>query len=75
MAGEKKNLLSVVGIIVLVIGVGLVVWGYQLSGSVGSQLTNAITGAISGSQAERVVIISRGGAAAVVTGLFLLLQK
>ena len=71
MAGEKNNQLSVVGIILVVIGVGLLVWGYQLSSSIGSQLTGAITG----SQTDRVVMISRGGVAAVVTGLFLLLSK
>ena len=71
MAQEKMKQLNVIGIILLVIGVGLVVWGYQLSGSIGSLISWSITG----SQTDRVVMISRGGAAAVVTGLLLLLSK
>ena len=71
MAGEGNNQLSVVGIILVVIGVGLVVWSYQLSGSLSSLVSNAITG----SQTGKAMMMSRGGAAAVIAGIFLLLQK
>ena len=71
MARNKKNQLKVVGLVLLVIGVGLAIWGYQLSGSMGSQLTKAF----SGSQTDRVMMMYIGGAAAVVAGFFLLSKK
>ncbi|MCK4837625.1 MAG: DUF3185 family protein [Desulfobulbaceae bacterium] len=71
MARKKKQQLKIVGLVLLVVGVGLAIWGYQLSGAVGSQLTKAI----SGSPTDRVMMMYIGGAAAVVAGLFLLSKK
>jgi len=67
----KNSNLKIIGIILLVIGVGLAVWGYQLSGSVGSQLTKAF----SGSHTDKVMMMYIGGAASAVAGLFILLKK
>jgi len=36
--------MKIVGIALVVLGIGLAIWGYQLSGSVGSQITQAVTG-------------------------------
>lgn len=36
--------MKIIGLILLAVGVGLALWGYQLSGSVGSQITQAVTG-------------------------------
>ena len=71
MARKKKNQLKIVGLVLLVIGAGLAIWGYQLSGSVGSQLTKAF----SGSPTDRVMMMYIGGAAGVAAGLFLLMKK
>jgi hypothetical protein len=71
MARKKKKQLKIVGLVLLVIGVGLAIWGYQLSGSMGSQLTKAL----SGSPTDRVMMMYIGGAAAVAAGLFLLSKK
>ena len=35
---------KMIGAILLALGVGLAIWGYQLSGSVGSQMAKAISG-------------------------------
>ncbi len=67
MAKSGKNN-KLIGIVLLAVGVGLVIWGYQLSGSVGSQLTKAI----SGSPTDKVMMMYIGGAAAALAGLFFL---
>lgn len=58
---------KLVGIILLVAGVGLGVWGFQVSGSIGSQLSSTLTG----SPTDKVMILYIAGAACFVAGLFL----
>lgn len=60
-----------VGIVLVVAGVGLAYWGYQLSGSVGSQLRQAF----SGSHSDEVMIRYIAGAASFAVGLFMFLKK
>ena len=67
---KKKNK-KMIGTILLVVGVGLAIWGYQLSGSVGSQLTKAI----SGSHTDKVMMMYIGGAVSAIAGLFMLTKK
>ena len=67
----NKNNSKLIGVILLVVGVGLAIWGYQLSGSVGSQLTKAI----SGSHTDKVMMMYIGGAVSAIAGLFLLTKK
>ena len=62
---------KIIGLILLVVGIGLAYWGYRLSGSVGSQLSEAFTG----SPTDKVMTFYIGGAASLVVGLFLLLKK
>ena len=69
MAKKKNN--KLIGLILLVVGVGLAIWGYQLSGSVGSQLTKAI----SGSHTDKVMLMYIGGAVSAIAGLFMLTKK
>ncbi|MCF7807454.1 MAG: DUF3185 family protein [Candidatus Marinimicrobia bacterium] len=59
--------MKTIGISLVVFGVGLAIWGYQLSGSVGSQLTLAVTGA----DTEKVMTFYISGAICFVVGLFL----
>lgn len=61
----------ILGIALLVIGAGLLWWGYQLSDSIGSQLTETI----SGSMPDDVVIRYIAGAVSFAVGLYLLLKK
>ena len=60
-----------IGAVLLAIGIGLAIWGYQLSGSIGSQLTKVV----SGSHSDKVMFMYIGGAVAVIAGLFMLAKK
>ena len=61
----------ILGIALLVVGAGLIWWGYQLSDSIGSQLTETI----SGSMPDEVMIRYIAGAVGLALGLYLLLKK
>ncbi|MCK9472338.1 DUF3185 family protein [Sulfurimonas sp.] len=65
---EKGVAMKVIGLILAVVGVGFAVWGYQLSGSVGSQITQAVTGA----DTNRVMVYYIFGAVSFVVGIYLL---
>lgn len=70
--GKRSGLpLRAIGIGLLVLGVGLAFWGFQLSGSLGSQVTEVVTGA----QTDRVMQFYIGGAVSAAIGLFLILKK
>jgi len=62
---------KITGIVLVVIGVGLAVWGYQLSSSVGSQVTQAVTG----SDTDKVMTFYIAGAVSFVVGLYLFAKK
>lgn len=70
MAKASQNT-KIIGIVLSVIGIGLAVWAYQLSGSFGSQVNEALTG----SHTNKVMLLYIGGAAGIVAGLYLLLKK
>lgn len=59
--------MKIIGLVLTVIGVGFAVWGYQLSSSVGSQITQAVTG----SDTDRVMTYYIFGAVSFVVGLYL----
>jgi hypothetical protein len=63
--------MKIVGIVLMVVGAGLAIWGYQLSGSVGSQITQAVTG----SDTDRVMSYYIIGAASFVVGIYLFAKK
>ena len=62
---------KVVGLILIIVGIGVAIWAYQMSGSVGSQFSQAF----SGSPSDGVMIRYIGGMASVVVGSFLLFFK
>ena len=70
MASNASNN-KIIGIVLLVIAIGLAYWAYSMSGSVGSQLNEAI----SGSPSDRVMIYYIGAAIAAVVGVFMLVKK
>ncbi len=70
MANESSALMKVIGIVLMVAGAGLAYWGYQMSGSIGSQLSQAI----SGSASDAVMMRYIGGAASFIAGLFLFVK-
>ena len=65
----KKGLVSIkiIALILIVIGISFAVWGYQLSGSIGSQVTQAVTGA----DTDKVMFYYIFGAVSFVIGIFL----
>lgn len=67
----NAQLAKLLGIILVVLGAGLVIWGYNMSGSTANELTRALTG----SSSDEVMYRYIGGAICLAAGLFLLLRK
>ena len=67
----KKSKMKTISIILLITGIGLLLWGYQISGSLGSQLNNAFNGAPS----DRVLMLYIGGAISLVIGIYLQVRR
>lgn len=71
MAMSSTATTKIMGLALLVLGIGLAIWGYQLSGSIESQLTEAVTGA----GTDRVMTFYIAGAISFVVGLYLTAKK
>ena len=71
MADNSSPTMKILGIVLAVIGLGLAFWGYRLSGGVGSQITQAVTG----SPTDKIMTFYIGGAASLIVGLYLLIKK
>jgi hypothetical protein len=71
MANSSTSTMKILGIALVVIGLGLAFWGYQLSGSVGSKITQAVTG----SDTDKVMTFYIGGAVSFVVGIYLAMKK
>lgn len=71
MAKGTQVTTKTIGIVLVVVGIGLAYWGYQISGSVASQLRQAF----SGSHSDEVLIRYIAGAASSAIGLFLSFKK
>jgi len=67
----KSSQTKIIGIVLIVAGIGLAIWGYQMSGSFGSQLNQAING----SYTDKVMIVYIAGAVSFIVGLFFLVKK
>lgn len=65
-----KSFSKILGLALIVVGVGLGYWGYQMSGSLGSQLTEAVSGAMP----DAVMVRYIGGAVCAVVGVFLVVK-
>jgi len=71
MAMGSASTIKVIGIILLVVGAGLALWGYQLSESIGSEITQAVTG----SETDKVMTLYIAGAVSFVVGLYLFIKN
>ncbi len=67
MPKVRGNMMEIIGISLVVLGVGLGVWGYQLSDSIGSQITQAVTG----SDTDKVMTLYIAGAVSFFVGIYL----
>ena len=71
MAKGANPLTKIIGLALLVVGIGLAIWAYQMSESIGSQLKEVFSGA----PADKVMVMYIGSAVSGVIGLFLLIKK
>ena len=62
---------TILGLILVVVGIGLLYWGYSESQSVSSQVTEAF----SGSPQDKVMYKYIGGAVALIVGIYLAVRK
>ena len=67
----SSSTIKIIGLVLLIVGIGLAFWGYQISESVGSQITQTVTG----SYTDKVMLLFIGGAASFIAGLFLFIKK
>ena len=63
--------MKIIALVLVVVGLGLAYWGYRMSGSVGSQISQAVTG----SPTDKIMAFYIGGAVSFVVGLYLLFKK
>jgi hypothetical protein len=71
MAKRSMMTPKTLGLALMVLGVGLALWGYQLSGSLQSEITQVVTGA----HTDKVMMLYIGGAASFIVGLYLFTKK
>lgn len=71
MAKSSGSLTKVIGLTLLVVGIGLVYWGYQMSQSLGSRVAETFTG----SYPDEVMFRFIAGAVGCVVGLYLVVKK
>ena len=62
---------KIVGIILLVAGLGLLLWGYNMSQSIGGQLQNTFTS----SPGDKPMLLYIGGGILAAAGVFQILRK
>lgn len=62
---------KIIGLVLVVVGIGFAVWGFQLSGSIGSQVTQAVTG----SDTDKVMTYYISGAVSFVVGIYLFFKN
>ena len=71
MSTNSNSAVKLIGLVLLVGGLGMAFWGYQMSGAFASKLTRGLTGALPDAVMYRYI----GGAISSVVGLFLLVKK
>jgi hypothetical protein len=71
MSENSTSMVKMVGLILLVGGLGMAFWGYQMSGSFAAKLVKGLNGALPDEVMYRYI----GGAISAIAGLFLLVRK
>ena len=62
---------KIIGIVLLVVGVAAIVWGYNQSQTVGGQISEAF----SGSPSNEILAYYIGGGIAAAVGIFMLMKR
>ena len=68
MQAQTTKLLSIV---LIALGVGLLIWGFQMSGSAANEVSRSLTGSSTDAVMYRYIV----GAVSVVAGLFLMFRR
>jgi len=63
--------MKIIGIALLVLGLGLGYWGYEVSESFNSQVSSTVTG----SMTDKTMMLYIGGVVSFVVGLLLFFKK
>ena len=71
MAKSSISTTAIIGIALVVAGIGLAFWGYQLSESISAQITEVVTG----SETDKVMALYIGGAVCFVVGIYMLIKS
>lgn len=71
MANSSNTGLKALGLALVVVGIGLIIWGHQMAGSLASQLSSSLTGSMPNEVMYRYI----GGAVCAVVGGFFLVKK
>ncbi len=71
MSSSNNTVFKVLGLILLVGGIGVAFWGYQMSGAFSAKITRSFSGALPDAVMYRYI----GGAVSAVVGFFLLIKK
>jgi len=61
---------KLIGIVLIVLGIGLAFWGYDMSSSVGANINQALTGA----EPDKVMMLYIGGAISFIVGIYLAIK-
>ncbi|MDN4503806.1 DUF3185 family protein [Alteromonadaceae bacterium BrNp21-10] len=63
--------MKIISLALIVLGIGLAYWGYDIASSVQSEVTSTIIG----SESDKVMQLYIGGAVSLVVGIYLFLKK
>jgi len=67
MSNSSISSVKLTGIVLIVLGIGLAFWGYDMSGSIGANINQALTGA----EPDKVMMLYIGGAISFIAGIYL----
>lgn len=62
---------KVISLVLMIVGIGLAVWGFKDADSTAGQVTEAVTGSYS----DDTMMMLIGGAASFIVGLYLFIKK
>lgn len=69
--GNSKTIARVIGLVLVVVGIALIYWGYTDSGALSSKVTKTF----SGSESDNIMYKYIGGAVSLVVGVYLTFRK
>ena len=68
---KNSTVVKVIGLVLVVVGLALIYWGYTDSGAISAKVTRTF----SGSEPDTIMYKYIGGAASLVAGIYLLFRR